>query len=185
MPDFLQQKLNCKEGQIIKIPKHHPTYKKNKLEIRSFEKKSKKFIYEPSDGLVIGKHNGAHFYTIGQRKGLGVGGFNEPLFVIDIDVNKNIIYVGEGKSHPGLFRDTLRVNSKDTNWVRPDCKLEVGDSLEVNARIRYRQPLQKSTLHQTKKALYITFDKVQSSITPGQFVAWYEKEELLGSGIIA
>ena len=185
LPDFLQQKLNCKEGQIIKIPKHHPTYKKNKLESRSFEKKSKKFIYEPSDGLVIGKHNGAHFYTIGQRKGLGVGGFNEPLFVIDIDVNKNIIYVGEGKSHPGLFRDTLRVNSKDTNWVRPDCKLEVGDSLEVSARIRYRQPLQKSTLHRTKKALYITFDKFQSSITPGQFVAWYEKEELLGSGIIA
>lgn len=185
LPDFLQQKLNCKEGQIIKIPKHHPNYKKNKLESRSFEKKSKKFIYEPSDGLVIGKHNGAHFYTIGQRKGLGVGGFNEPLFVIDIDVNKNIIYVGEGKSHPGLFRDTLRVNSKDTNWVRPDCKLEVGDSLEVSARIRYRQPLQKSTLHRTKKALYITFDKVQSSITPGQFVAWYEKEELLGSGIIA
>jgi tRNA-specific 2-thiouridylase len=185
LPDFLQQKLNCKEGQIIKIPKHHPNYKKNKLESRSFEKKSKKFIYEPSDGLVIGKHNGAHFYTIGQRKGLGVGGFDEPLFVIDTDVNKNIIYVGEGKSHPGLFRDTLRVNSKDTNWVRPDYKLEVGDSLEVNARIRYRQPLQKSTLHRTKKALYITFDKVQSSITPGQFVAWYEKEELLGSGIIA
>ena len=185
LPDFLQQNLNCKEGQIIKIPKHHPNYKKNKLESRSFEKKSKKFIYEPSDGLVIGKHIGAHFYTIGQRKGLGVGGFDEPLFVIDTDVNKNIIYVGEGKSHPGLFRDTLRVNSKDTNWLRPDCKLEVGDSLEVNARIRYRQPLQKSTLHRTKKALYITFDKVQSSITPGQFVAWYEKEELLGSGIIA
>ena len=125
------------------------------------------------------------FIQLGKEKVLVLGDLMSPFFVIDIDVNKNIIYVGEGKSHPGLFRDTLRVNSKDTNWVRPDCKLEVGDSLEVNARIRYRQPLQKSTLHRTKKALYITFDKVQSSITPGQFVAWYEKEELLGSGIIA
>jgi len=106
LPDFLQQKLDCKEGQIIKIPKHHPTYKKNKLESTSFKKRSEKFIYEPTDGLVIGKHKGAHFYTVGQRKGLGVGGFDEPLFVIDTDVNKNIIYVGEGKSHPGLFRDT-------------------------------------------------------------------------------
>jgi len=134
---------------------------------------------------LIGEHQGAHFYTIGQRKGLGIGGFEEPLFVIDTDVEENLIYVGEGKSHPGLYRDTLKVASDEIHWIRTDLTLEIGDSLKVSARIRYRQPLQKATLFQTKDGLYITFEEHQSAITSGQFVAWYEGTELLGSGVIA
>ena len=140
--------------------------------------------YTQSDGKEVGTHQGAHFYTIGQRKGLGVGGTVDPLFVIDTDVKENTIYVGQGKSHPGLYRYALKVGSGEVHWIRTDLKLEVGSSREVYARIRYRQPLQKATLFQTQEGLYVSFKKPQSAITSGQFVAWYIQDELLGSGVI-
>ena len=185
LPDFLQQQLKPKAGQIIKIPETLSAYENQNVAKQTLDQKAEKHQYEISDGILIGEHQGAHFYTIGQRKGLGIGGFEEPLFVIDTDVEENLIYVGEGKSHPGLYRDTLKVASDEIHWIRTDLTLEIGDSLKVSARIRYRQPLQKATLFQTKDGLYITFEEHQSAITSGQFVTWYEGTELLGSGVIA
>ena len=185
LPDFLQQQLKPKTGQIVKIPETLNTYESQSDEDQTLVQKAKKYHYTASDGTLIGEHQGAHFYTIGQRKGLGIGGFEAPLFVIDTDVAKNIIYVGEGKSHPGLYRDTLKVSPEEVHWIRTDMMLRTGDSLEVLARIRYRQPLQKATLFHTQEGLLITFEEPQSAITPGQFVAWYLDNELLGSGAIA
>ena len=185
LPDFLQQQLKPKTGQIVKIPETLNTYESQSDEDQTLVQKAKKYHYNTSDGTLVGEHQGAHFYTIGQRKGLGIGGFEAPLFVIDTDVAKNIIYVGEGKSHPGLYRDILKVSPEEVHWIRTDVVLRTGDSLEVLARIRYRQPLQKATLFHTQEGLYITFEESQSAITPGQFVAWYLDNELLGSGVIA
>ena len=185
LPDFLQQQLKPKAGQIIKIPETLSAYENQNVAKQTLDQKAEKHQYEISDGILIGEHQGAHFYTIGQRKGLGIGGFEEPLFVIDTDVEENLIYVGEGKSHPGLYRDTLKVASDEIHLIRTDLTIEIGDSLKVSARIRYRQPLQKATLFQTKDGLYITFEEHQSAITSGQFVTWYEGTELLGSGVIA
>ena len=184
LPDFLQQQLKTKTGQIIKIPKSFNAYENQNGNDKTLNKKAEKYNYDISDGRLIGEHQGAHFYTIGQRKGLSIGGFEEPLFVIDTDVEENVIYVGEGKSHPGLFRDTLKVEQEEVHWIRSDLTPEIGNNIEVKARIRYRQPLQKATLFQTQEGLYITFKSSQSAITSGQFVAWYDGEELLGSGVI-
>ena len=184
LPDFLQQKLKRKNGKIIKIPRDSIIYQNYNENLQSLLNKSEKFTYSKNDGVIIGDHEGAHFYTIGQRKGLGIGGFEEPLFVIATDVKENIIYVGEGKSHPGLYHDTIKVNKNDIHWVRDDLDLLAGNSMIVTARIRYRQPLQKATLIQEENALYISFDKPQSAVTSGQFITWYNEEELLGSGVI-
>jgi tRNA-uridine 2-sulfurtransferase len=136
-------------------------------------------------GKVVGKHQGAHYFTVGQRKGLNVGGTTEPLFVIATDVVTNTIYTGLSSNHPGLFRRGLFIEASETHWIRTDLALSVGESKEVMARIRYRQPLQKATLHQEEKGMYVIFDEPQSAITEGQFVAWYQEDELLGSGVIA
>ena len=130
-------------------------------------------------------HNGAHFYTIGQRKGLNIGGFPEPLFVIGINVQFNQVYVGMGQEHPGLFRQVLKVNVNEIHWVRPDLVLKVGENRRFSIRIRYRQPLQGGVLHQRADGLYIVFDQLQRGITAGQFAAWYAGDELVGSGVIA
>ena len=185
LPDFLQQKLERKTGQIIEIPSSLSIYNNDKDNEQSFSKKSKNFNYSINDGTIVGEHQGAHFYTIGQRKGLGLGGFSEPLFVISTDIEQNIIYVGQGKSHPGLYRNTLKVGQGDIHWLRTDSALNNGERLNVTARIRYRQPLQKATLFQTGEGIYITFDESQSAIASGQFVVWYNRKELLGSGVIA
>ena len=141
--------------------------------------------YDLTDGKVVGEHQGAHYFTKGQRKGLDVGGTKEPLFVIETDVDQNVIYTGQGKSHPGLYRRTLFVNNDELHWVRTDLALEVDQSMEVMARIRYSQPLQKATLYRVDAGLYVDFDEKQSAITEGQFVAWYIGEELVGSGVIS
>ena len=133
----------------------------------------------------MGIHHGAHYFTKGQRKGLAVGGTKEPLFVIDTDVDHNIIYTGQGKTHPGLYRRGLFVENNETHWIREDLKLLEGGKMQVQARIRYRQPLETATLYQTFSGLYVIFDNPQSAITEGQFVAWYHDEELLGSGVIS
>ncbi|MDA0793604.1 MAG: tRNA 2-thiouridine(34) synthase MnmA [Bacteroidetes bacterium] len=184
LPDFLQQQLKPKMGTIIEIPASHSAYLPVH-EFQSVQEQSYKKRYNPEDGVLVGEHNGAHFFTVGQRKGLGVGGKVEPLFVIDTDVSRNTIYVGQGKQHPGLFREALRVDPSEIHWIRTDLSISIGETLEVLARIRYRQPLQKARLFQTDEGLYVTFETPQSSITSGQFVAWYHDNELLGSGVIS
>lgn len=183
LPDFLQQQLKPKKGEIIEIPADLEKY--NETHKKTLEEQSLKNYYLPEEGVLVGEHQGAHFFTIGQRKGLRVGGMVEPLFVIDTDVENNTIYVGQGKQHPGLFREALKVYSSEIHWLRKDLSISNGETLEVRARIRYRQPLQKARLYQTKEGLYVLFDTPQSSITSGQFVAWYQGNELLGSGVIS
>ena len=189
LPEFLQQKLKPKEGLIIQIPDNAEVYDKelpNGLEQEEILKfKSKKFVYHPEDGKTVGSHQGAHYFTKGQRKGLAVGGTIEPLFVIDTDVDQNIIYTGEGKQHKGLYRNVLFVKADEIHWIREDLSLNVGEEMKVLARIRYRQPLEKATLYRAADGLYVSFEDAQSAITEGQFVAWYHDDELLGSGVIS
>ncbi len=174
---------------IVQIPNDSPVYSR---EIPGFTSKeeeleffSKKTTYTLDDGKVVGKHQGAHYFTKGQRKGLAVGGTVEPLFVIDTDVEENIIYTGEGKDHRGLYRKVLFVNNDEVHWLRPDLEMKEGEEIKVQARIRYRQELEKATLHRTGKGLFVAFENDQSAITEGQFVAWYQDDELLGSGVIS
>jgi len=189
LPDFLQQKLKPKVGDIFEIPKTFSGYQNQNTDSTrlklQLEFKSKKYIYTKKDGKVVGSHQGAHYFTKGQRKGLGVGGTTQPLFVIDTDVNENIIYVGLGKNHPGLYRYGLLVKPDEIHWVRPDLKITNGESLSVLSRIRYRQKLEKATIYSTDLGLYVIFENQQSAITEGQFVAWYIKDELIGSGVIS
>ena len=189
LPEFLQQKLATRNGEIVLISSDFHKYKSPSLNAKSKElflaHKSNSLTYKKDDGRVLGSHNGAHFFTIGQRKRLSIGGMKRPLYVISIDTIKNIVYVGEGNDHPGLMRSALFVKRKDVHWVRPDLKLKTGDQLKVSARIRYRQNLQSANLLQTSSGLFVEFQKSQFAITPGQFVAWYLKDELLGSGVIS
>ena len=189
LPDFLMQKLKPKEGLIIEIDPSSDLYKKksdNSLTIKEkLIKDIRNINYKIGDGREVGKHNGAFYFTIGQRKGLRIGGSKKPLFVLQTDVENNIVYVGMGKDHPGLYRDALLVDSNDEHWVREDLKLSYKESMIIMARIRYRQPLQKARLFKYKEGIYVLFDKPQSSITKGQFVAWYIENELIGSGVIS
>lgn len=183
LPVFLQQKLEAKEGNVIKINKDFKKYsrytKSDDLQVLS-----KAIKYHPLDGEIIGKHNGAHFYTIGQRKGLNIGGFEKPLFIISIDVERNIVYVGEGDDHLGLYRPALFISNSDIHWVRPDMEIGIGEEMEVMARIRYRQPLQRALIIRKEEGMYIKFAEMQRGITPGQFAAWYIGSDLIGSGTI-
>jgi len=188
LPEFLQQQLKPKEGVIVQIPNDSTIYNREIPEFSDHEDalkfNSQKFHYSLEDGKAVGKHQGAHYFTKGQRKGLAVGGTVEPLFVIDTDVIENVIYTGEGKEHQGLYRNVLFVNASEIHWIREDLALELGQEMEVLARIRYRQPLEKATLYRAKNGLYVSFQNPQSAITEGQFVAWYQEDELLGSGVI-
>src|SRR5690606_37067597 len=170
-------------------PASFSEYKRVKTEFSSEEEKleyfSTKRKYSKVDGKTIGTHHGAHYFTKGQRKGLAVGGTKEPLFVIDTDVEENIIYTGQGKDHPGLYRRGLFIKNEEIHWVREDLELQEDEKMEVMARIRYRQPLEKATLFRTVSGLYVIFDAPQSAITEGQFVSWYDGCELLGSGVIS
>jgi tRNA-specific 2-thiouridylase len=189
LPEFLQQKLAPKEGEIVEVPASFSAYKMTKTEfsteLEKLEYLSTKRSYSKTDGKPVGIHHGAHYFTKGQRKGLAVGGTKEPLFVIDTDVSENVIYTGQGKDHPGLYRRGLFVKNEEIHWIREDLKLSEGEKMQVMARIRYRQPLEKATIHQTFSGLYVIFDNPQSAITEGQFVAWYNGPELLGSGVIS
>jgi tRNA-specific 2-thiouridylase len=189
LPDFLQQKLQPKEGVIIQIPNESDVFEKPQLVFESKEQelasKATKYVYHTNDGKIVGKHQGAHYFTKGQRKGLAVGGTVEPLFVIETDVDENVIYTGEGKNHKGLYRNVLFVINDEVHWIREDLALKDGESLKVLARIRYRQALESATLFKVEEGLYVEFENDQSAITEGQFVAWYKEDELLGSGVIA
>lgn len=189
LPEFLQQQLKPKEGNIVEVDSNFQIYNRAIPQFNSKETEleflSKKPTYKLTDGKVVGRHQGAHYFTKGQRKGLGVGGTVEPLFVIDTDVNENVIYTGQGKQHPGLYRNVLFVSNEELHWVREDLALNEGETLDVMARIRYRQNLEKATLHKVASGLYVEFENKQSAITEGQFVAWYIEDELLGSGVIS
>ena len=184
LPTFLQQKLRPLRGEVIEIPRRFSGYLDFNPARNDPEYLSRPWHYQPGDGIVIGTHNGAHYYTVGQRKGLNIGGKKEPLFIIATDTEKNIIYTGEGKDHPGLYRQGLSIKNADVHWLRGDMRLGTGDSAEYSLRIRYRQPLQKGTLHLKKDRLYVIFEKPQRGVTPGQFAAWYREDELIGSGVI-
>ena len=189
LPDFLQQQLQPKVGPIIEIPDTDNRFKADpkpfEIEEEQWVYWSKRRTYMPVDGTQVGHHQGAHYFTVGQRKGLAVGGTPEPLFVLAVDTQENAIYVGQGKTHPGLFQKALYIAATDVHWVQPGKRILNGESAEYQVRIRYRQPLQKAELHQTQHGLYIVFESPQSAITPGQFAAWYQEGELIGSGVIA
>ena len=189
LPTFLQQQLIPKEGEIVEIFSDYKEFHKEKpvFETKLDELKylSKKIKYQKEDGKVIGKHQGAQFFTIGQSKGLGIGGHKESCFIIDRDMENNILFVGEGKDFPGLYRKALKINNDEVHWVREDLRLKNGESMNVKARIRYRQPLEDAVLYQYKDGFFIEFENPQSAIAEGQFAAWYQGEELLGSGVIS
>ena len=189
LPTFLQQQLKAKEGEIVEIFSDFAEFHKEKPEFSSkleeLEYLSAKIHYKKSDGKVIGKHQGAQFYTIGQSKGLGIGGHKESCFLISRDMENNLVYVGEGRNFPGLFRKALKIDNSEVHWIREDLRLKNGESMEVMARIRYRQPLEKATLYQFEEGFFIEFEHPQSAIAEGQFAAWYVGEELLGSGVIS
>ncbi|MDB4097487.1 tRNA 2-thiouridine(34) synthase MnmA [Flavobacteriaceae bacterium] len=187
LPEFLQQKLKIKKGIVVKISNNNsqyidtPDYNNHSLE--NLRKLAKPFDYSLNDGDVLGEHDGAHFFTVGQRKGLAIGGSKEPLFVIKTDVINNIVYVGEGKDHPGLYRKVLFIKNKNFHKVRLDIDYQKSNN-EYESRIRYRQPLQNSKLVFDKDGVFMVFKNMQSSISKGQFAVWYKDEELIGSGVI-
>lgn len=189
LPEFLQQQLQPKDGLIFEVAAENDLYHQNSINFDSVEEKLKfeasNIHYTPDVAKLVGKHQGAHYYTIGQRKGLNVGGTKEPLFIISTDIETNTIYTGQGSNHPGLFKKALFVAKEEVHWIRPDLSLHPGETMKVKARIRYRQELQEATLHQFDYGMYVEFDQPQSAITQGQFVSWHLGEELIGSGVIS
>ena len=190
LPTFLQQKLKAKKGDIVEItdlsvfPEMTDGLPDGNISEELLSSFTDPFTYVPSSGLPIGKHNGAHFFTIGQRKGMNIGGHKEALFVIGTDVKKNIVYAGEGQSHPGLNRKGLFIRKDEMHWIRKDLIMSEGENRDYLVRIRYRQPLQKARLYFRRKGIYIIFDSPQRGIAPGQFAAWYAGDEVIGSGVI-
>ena len=184
LPVFRQQKLAPRRGDIVEIPAGWEGYSRRRAS-DPLAVQAEPYRYDLSDGRRIGEHNGAHYYTIGQRKGLGIGGHTEPLFIIATDTDTNTIYVGEGYAHPGLYRSALRIEPADIHWVSPDRALGTGESRDFSVRIRYRQPLQAARLFVEPDGAYILFREPQRGITAGQFAAWYSGDELVGSGVIA
>jgi len=183
LPVFLQQKLKSRKGNIVEIPKEYYESIDSILN-GDLVNLSKPLIYKPKDGKVIGTHQGANFFTIGQRKGLNIGGKAEPMFVISTDTDQNVVYAGMGQNHPGLFRKGLFINASEVHWVRPDRMMKPDENIDLLVRIRYRQPLQQATLYCRENGIYIIFKNPQRGITAGQFAAWYDNDELIGSGVI-
>ena len=182
LPVFLQQKLKPKEGRVVEIFRE---YYEGLKPAQTIEELAEPVIYSEKDGKIAGTHQGAQFYTIGQRHGLNIGGHKNPLFVIATDVESNIIYVGEGQDHPGLYRKGLRIDNSDIHWIRPEMAMTEGEERDYLVRIRYRQPLQQARLLRRSDGLYIVFEKPQRGVTAGQFAAWYSTDgELQGSGVI-
>lgn len=188
LPEFLKQQLQPKEGEIVEIFRDSSLYQTEQplfsSKLEELRYLSAKINYQKSDGKVIGKHQGAQYYTIGQSKGLGIGGHKESCFVIHRDMEHNILFVGEGHSFPGLYHKALKINNDEVHWIRKDLRLKNGETMEVMARIRYRQPLEKAVLYQFEEGLFIEFENPQSAIAEGQFASWYIGEECLGSGVI-
>ncbi|WP_418992089.1 tRNA 2-thiouridine(34) synthase MnmA [Alistipes sp.] len=192
LPVFLQQQLAAKRGNVHEILPAWPKFGQRAVPCDRANPTDAELAalaapwrYTVRDGKKIGEHNGAHFYTVGQRKGLGIGGRRESLFILATDVAANAIYVGEGDAHPGLWRPALHIAPGDIHWVNPARALAAGESRRFEVRIRYRQPLQAARLFVRASGGYLLFDRPQRGITPGQFAAWYDGDELIGSGVIA
>lgn len=188
LPVFLQQQLEPKQGDIIEIDaglEKLKAYHRIPATVENVEVLASPFSFDREEGFKVGEHQGAHYYTIGQRKGLHIGGRPHPSFVLHTDTRKNLIFSGQTEEHPGLNRLALKINVPDIHYVNPDYELSVGDSYEMDVRIRYRQPLQKALVLRKQDGIYILFHEAQRGITPGQFAAWYKGDELVGSGAIA
>jgi tRNA-specific 2-thiouridylase len=191
LPTFLQQKLEAKRGSVVEIAadfKHklwEAGLPPNDIDSNYLISASEPHHYSKGSGKIAGEHIGAHFFTIGQRKGINLGGYKEPLFVIGNDIANNLLFVGEGQSHPGLYRKGLFIRIDEIHWIRRDLEMKESETREYEVRIRYRQPLQKAKLFRKKSGIYIIFHKLQRGIAPGQFAAWYDGEELIGSGVIS
>ena len=183
LPVFLQQQLAARQGNVHEILPSWRGYGLERGE-NDLEALSQPYRYTVRDGKKIGTHNGAHFYTIGQRKGLGIGGRKESLFVLATDVKENVIYVGEGDSHPGLYRSVLRIKPEEVHWVDPTQRMTEGERRRYDVRIRYRQALQGAELVAQGDGMYLLFDEPQRGVAAGQFAAWYDGEVLVGSGVI-
>ncbi|WP_296700987.1 tRNA 2-thiouridine(34) synthase MnmA [Algoriphagus sp.] len=193
LPEFLQQQLKPKKGRIIQIPEDLPVFESQKIpagipaedwDQETLDKISLPLHYSQNQGKILGEHNGAHYFTVGQRKGLHVGGTGKPLFVIATDTKENVIYTGLGETHPGLLKNGLFVEKDQIHWIREDLALAIGESARYKTRIRYRQPLTWATLIRKENGLYVIFDEPQKGVASGQFVAWYNEEESIGSGTI-
>jgi tRNA-uridine 2-sulfurtransferase len=189
LPEFLQQQLEPRKGKVVLIPDNflpeQTAYDYDHCSSDELQQLTAPASFQPQHGTLIGEHNGAHYYTIGQRKGLGIGGFKLPLFVIATDTKENVIYLGEGETHRGLNRPGLFIPNEDIHWIRRDLKLDNGQQHNYKARIRYRQPLEDCCLYKEQNGIYIIFKNLQKGITPGQFAAWYAGDELIGSGVIS
>ena len=183
LPVFLQQQIAARDGNVHEILPSWRGYGREVAE-DDLQALAEPFRYTVRDGKKVGVHKGAHFYTIGQRKGLGIGGRKESLFIISTDVKENVIYVGEGDSHPGLYRRALHIKADEVHWVEPSDRMSVGERRRYEVRIRYRQPLQGAQLVAVEDGLYVLFDEPQRGIAAGQFAAWYDGEVLVGSGVI-
>lgn len=190
LPVFLQQELEPKTGNVIEIsrgnipPPMSFDFSQVEIDRDYLNKISTEHQFSDLNEPVIGQHSGAHFFTVGQRKGLNIGGKKLPLFVLGTNTISNEIYVGQGEDHNGLMRRALKIKPEDIHWVRDDMKLQNGESSNYDVRIRYRQTLRKATLVQTDQDLFIVFEKPEKSIAKGQFAAWYDGDELIGSGVI-
>ena len=205
LPVFLQQKLASREGNVVEIFRdfydniraEYPGYtaatsEPDAADITALGPSEVKALarayhYRESDGRKIGTHIGAQYYTIGQRKGLNIGGHREPIFILDTSIATNTIYVGEGHEHPGLMRKALKINADEVHWIRRDLRMAPGEVRRYLVRVRYRQPLQQAALHCLDDGMYIVFEEPQRGITPGQFAVWYAPQdlEMLGSGVIS
>lgn len=188
LPTFLQQKLKAIKGDVIEVPanlEQYKVYDSIERTVDNLEELCRPFIYKREMGVKVAEHQGAHFYTIGQRKGLHIGGRPEPSFVIGIDTDTNLVFSGQTEDHPGLNRWALKIDNKDVHWVNTTYQLNSGEQLKCEVRIRYRQKLRTATLYQKDAGMFILFDEKQKGITPGQFAAWYIGDELIGSGVIA
>lgn len=188
LPTFLQQQLEPREGDIIEIDANLgklKAYHNLPATVDNVEVLARPFSFEREEGIKVGEHTGAHFYTIGQRKGVHIGGRPNPSFVLQTDTVNNIVFSGQLGEHPGLNRRALKINPDEIHYVNPDYELKPGETQRAEVRIRYRQPLQKATLIRKEDGLYILFDELQRGIADGQFAAWYLGEELIGSGVIA
>ena len=183
LPVFLQQQIAARDGNVHEILPSWRGYGREVAE-DDLQSLAEPYRYTVRDGKKVGVHKGAHFYTIGQRKGLGIGGRKESLFIISTDVKENVIYVGEGDSHPGLYRRALHIKADEVHWVEPSDRMSVGERRRYEVRIRYRQPLQRAQLVAVEDGLYVLFDEPQRGIAAGQFAAWYDGEVLVGSGVI-
>ena len=187
LPDFLQQKLNKKKGNVIEISGDSKLFDKKIKFVDETDRLSSladDIDYSLNDGKIIGEHNGAYYYTLGQRKGLAIGGYKEPLFVISTNTQTNEIFVGEGKNHPGLIKKALKIKFSDVNWVNDYYNFENLGDLKLKARIRYRQKLQKISVYKHLDYLYVEFEDFQSAVTKGQFLAIYDNSQLIASGVI-